>query len=184
MAEKKKPLFKLVPEIQDFAERFDNYVVDGDKIVNPDTGECLDLSIIENLQAEYEEKMKSCIYVYRRFDQQISGIDAQIAYLKGQIKDLEDHKSAVENRKKAFAKYMLYWTEGKSWKAADNSCSCYSRENRVAEIVDESLIPAKYYTIVTEKKFDKKALLNAMQKQGIEVPGAQVVISSISFMTR
>lgn len=184
MAEKKKQLFKLVPEIQDIAERFDNCVVVDNKLVNPETGECLDLSVIESLQAEFEEKMKSCIYVYKRFDQQIAGIDAQIKYLEDQIDALKAHKNAVENRKKHFAKYMLYWTEGKTWKASDKSCSCYSRENHVAEIVDEKLIPPEFYTVVTEKKFDKAAIKNAIEKQGIEVPGAKVVVSSISFITR
>lgn len=129
---------------------------------DPDTGEILDASALEQLQIDRDEKVENiCLY--------IKDLKAEAVALDNEKKALEARKAAAEKKSDSLSRYLQSMLAGEKFKTA--RCAVSYRKTQAVNIVDESLLPNEYLRFKTTSAPDKTAIKDAI-KAGKDVPGA------------
>lgn len=129
---------------------------------DPETGEILDESALNDLQMKREDKIENiCLY---------------IKDLRAEAKALSDERDALKKREEAalrkavsVSNYLQRELAGEKFKSS--RCAVSYRKTDSVNITDETLIPAEYMrtkTTVEPNKVEIKKIL----KSGETVPGA------------
>lgn len=124
---------------------------------------------LEGLAGELDIKAESYVYVIKEYEGQIENIKKEIERLTARKKVAEN---AIERLKNA----LLYAMQTTGTKKCGGDLYTISVRNNAPQLgqLDESLIPEKYFNVVTEKKLDKKTLLadvKAAEKEGKHIDG-------------
>ena len=133
-------------------------------------GEIDEQTFNDTLQAMgTEEKLESYCKVIRQ-------LEADAEMLKAEKERIENKKKTVDNSigrmKKAVIEFMK---ASGSTKSTAGTFTVALSTSKATKIVDESLIPKKYF-IKQEPKIDKKAILE-MLKSGAKVKGCELQIN-------
>lgn len=134
------------------------------------SGEIDEQTFNDTLQAMgTEEKLESYCKVIRQ-------LEADAEMLKAEKERIENKKKTVDNSigrmKKAVMEFMK--ASGTN-KASAGTFTVSLSTSKATKIIDESLIPKKYF-IKQEPKIDKKAILE-MLKSGAKVKGCELQIN-------
>ena len=134
-----------------------------------ENGEIDEQVVLDTMEAiGASEKLESYCYVQKTLEAEIAAFKAEIERLTARKASLEKQ---VERMKAAQVDFMLA-TGQKS--AAAGTFKLSIRENKSVDVIDESVIPPEFMTVVPEtRKPDKKAMLAAL-KNGEQICGAAI----------
>lgn len=124
----------------------------------------------ECIQALIEEKSSNIVKVIRDYDTDIEKLDAEIKRMQA----LKKHKQKKIDALKLYTQECMERLGTKKINTYLGDIKI-RKGTGVIEFIDESLIPQKYKTIVTETKIDKNAIKKDI-KSGEIVDGAMLVI--------
>lgn len=131
----------------------------------------VDTTKIDELQVELDTKIENIALYIKNLKAEKEAIDAE-------VKTMKERSDRLDKRVESLKSYLtngMMAAEKDSFKSPKTEISF--RKSYVTEILDEDQIPEDYKKEVlnVEVKIDKNAIKDAIRKQGIEVPGAQVV---------
>ena len=134
------------------------------------SGEIDEQTFNDTLQAMgTEEKLESYCKVIRQ-------LEADAEMLKAEKERIENKKKTVDNSVGRMKKAVIDFMKASgSTKSTAGTFTVALSTSKATKIVDESLIPKKYF-IKQEPKIDKKAILE-MLKSGAKVKGCELQIN-------
>ena len=134
------------------------------------SGEIDEQTFNDTLQAMgTEEKLESYCKVIRQ-------LEADAEMLKSEKERIENKKKTVDNAIGRMKKAVIDFMKASgSTKSTAGTFTVALSTSKATKIVDESLIPKKYF-IKQEPKIDKKAILE-MLKSGAKVKGCELQIN-------
>jgi hypothetical protein len=131
---------------------------------DPETGEILDASALEQLQIDRDEKVENiCLY--------IKDLYAEADAIYNERRALEEREKASEKKADSLSRYLQSMLAGEKFKTP--KCAVSYRKTQAVNIVDETLIPNEYLRFKTTSAPDKAAIKDAI-KAGKDVPGAML----------
>lgn len=136
--------------------------------IDPETGEIVDESALEKLNAlqmEKDEKVESCLIMYKNLLAEAEAINAE-------KKNLDAREKQAKSKAEWIFRYVEKNLEGEKFSTPKVSVSY--RKSESIEIIDESAIPEKYIKVKTTTQPDKTAIKKAI-KWGEAVMGAKLV---------
>lgn len=139
-------------------------VKDGDMVVDTDTGEVLDVSALDALVMERDEKLTN-------IGKWILDLKADAKAIREREISLAERRKAKENKAEQLTEYMNVVLAGKKFECADFKASY--RKSQAVEVTDPDKVPASFL-IVQEPKVDKAGIKKAL-RSGEEVPGCKLV---------
>lgn len=129
---------------------------------DPETGEILDETALEQLQMDRDEKIENiCLY--------IKDLYAETDAIYNERRALEEREKASEKKADSLSRYLQVMLNGQKFKTA--KCAVSYRKTQAVQITDESLLPKEYLRFKTTSAPDKTAIKDAI-KAGKDVPGA------------
>lgn len=129
---------------------------------DPETGEILDTSALEELKMERSEKIENICLV-------IKDLRAETAAIKAE-RDALDSRMRTSTRKADWlSNYLQNMLAGEKFKTA--KCAVSYRKSETVEFTDQDLVPDEYWRVKTTREPDKTALKTAL-KAGESIPGA------------
>ena len=129
---------------------------------DPETGEILDETALEQLQMDRDEKIENiCLY--------IKDLYAEADAIYNERRALEEREKASEKKADSLSRYLQTMLDGQKFKTA--KCAVSYRKTQAVQITDESLLPKEYLRFKTTSAPDKTAIKDAI-KAGKDVPGA------------
>ena len=138
-------------------------------LIEVDDSEGLKLAL-EQLDGEIETKVENSVKV-------IKSIEGDILALKEEEKRLAGRRKALENKVSSMKEYIehnLNFIEDKKVKTTLFTVAMQNNKKSV-NILNEEVIPEEYVKTVTTTSIDKVALYEAMEKQGLEIDGVELV---------
>lgn len=127
---------------------------------DPETGEILDESALEQLQMDRDEKIENiCLF--------IKDLKAEAAALDAEKKNLDARAIVAKRKSDSLSRYLQAMLNGEKFKTA--RCSVSYRKTQAVNVTDQSMIPKEFIRIKEEP--DKVSLKEAL-KEGYEIPGA------------
>jgi len=129
---------------------------------DPETGEILDASALEQLQMDRDEKIENiCLY--------IKDLKAEAKALAEEAKALSDRKEHSQHKADSLSKYLQAMLDGQKWKS---SKAVISYRKTVSVMVDDiDALPPGYIRI---KKEPDKVLIKECIKAGGTMTGAHL----------
>ena len=141
------------------------HVLDGGLIVDEETGEVLfDSENLEQLQAAYEEKLEA-VGLF------IKNLESDAAAIREEEKKLAARRHVMENKAKRLREYMLL-NLGDGEKVKTARIEIGTRYTEAVHVDDDAEVPEEYMRIKAEPN---KTALKAALKNGVEIPGVQMV---------
>ena len=138
-------------------------------LIEIDDSEGLKLAL-EQLDGEIETKVENSVKV-------IKSIEGDILALKEEEKRLAGRRKALENKISSMKEYIehnLNFIDDKKVKTTLFTVAMQNNKKSV-NILNEEVIPEEYVKTVTTTSIDKVALYEAMEKQGLEIYGVELV---------
>ena len=138
-------------------------------LIEVDDSEGLKLAL-EQLDGEIETKVENSVKV-------IKSIEGDILALKEEEKRLAGRRKALENKVSSMKEYIehnLNFIDDKKVKTTLFTVAMQNNKKSV-NILNEEVIPEEYIKTVTTTNIDKVALYEAMEKQGLEIDGVELV---------
>lgn len=149
-----------------------NYLYLGDTMVDADTGEVLDdeaaalvINELNNLQLAREEKLENTACW-------VKGMDADIAALRAEEKNLEQRRKSLENKREHVFNWLYENLDGE--KIVSPRVKVAYRKAKSVDVTDLSAIPDSYKRVKTIEEPDKVAIKDAY-KAGEQIPGTVLV---------
>ena len=131
---------------------------------DPETGEILDASALEQLQMDRDEKIENiCLY--------IKDLRAETAAIKAEKDALDSRMKASSRRADSLTNYLQNMLNGEKYKSA--KCAVSYRRSASVEVLNQDLIPPEYLRTKTTVEPDKTAIKDAL-KEGTEIPGVRL----------
>ena len=131
---------------------------------DPETGEILDETALEQLQMDRDEKIENiCLY--------IKDLYAEADAIYNERRALEEREKASEKKADSLSRYLQVMLNGQKFKTA--KCAVSYRKTQAVQITDENLLPKEYLRFKTTSAPDKTAIKDAI-KAGVSVPGAHI----------
>lgn len=129
---------------------------------DPETGEILDASALEQLQIDRDEKIENiCLY--------IKDLRAEAKALAEESKALSERKERSQRKAESLSNYLQVMLGGQKWKS---SKAVVSYRKTVSVVVDDiDALPSGYLRI---KKEPDKALIKECIKAGGTMTGAHL----------
>ena len=129
---------------------------------DPDTGEILDASALEQLEMDRDEKIENiCLY--------IKDLKAEAKALADEAKALSERKERSQSKTESLSRYLQAMLDGQKWKSAK---AIVSYRKTVSVMVDDiDALPPGYVRI---KKEPDKALIKECIKAGGTMTGAHL----------
>lgn len=131
---------------------------------DPETGEILDASALEQLQMDRDEKIENiCLY--------IKDLAAEATAIKAEESALADRRKASERKGESLKRYLQAMLDGQKWKSSKAVVSYRKTQSVIVDNLDE--IPNDFMRIKTTSEPDKVAIKDAL-KAGTEVAGCHL----------
>ena len=131
--------------------------------VDLETGEIIDMEMLQELQMEREQKIRNVILW-------IKNLRADAEALKAQKDAFAARQKATENKIDSLKQYLSATIAGENIKAVEYTISW--RKTVGTDIVDAAAIPDEFL-IKQEPKVDRASILAAL-KHGAIIPGVQL----------
>ena len=141
-------------------EAIERCVIDGENVVDTETGEVLDVEALNALHMAFEEKAENIAMFIRN-------LDAEAAALKEQIGIFTARKRATENKRDSLKEYLAYCLQGKPFKTSRVKVSF--RKSESVKVTAQEQIP-ETYLVYSAPTVDKAGIKKAL-KSGENVPG-------------
>mgnify|MGYP002624484933 CR=1 FL=1 len=145
--------------------RLNNCFVIDENVVDIETGEIFDKYYLDQLEMMKEEKIENIA-------KWIKNLDSDIEQLKKQKDAFATRQKVAENKRDSLKNYLSMFLNYQKWDAKDKSVSVSFRKSEAVKIVDESVIPRKWF-IKQEPKLDKAGIKAAL-KLNTKVRGAEL----------
>lgn len=162
-------LYEINHALDDILNRF---IMEDGQLLDSETGELLEddaaaavFSDLDALQMERSEKMENLACW-------IKGMDADVAAMKAEEKNLAARRKALENKRERIFNFLYENLNGE--KVNSPRVKVSYRKTQSIDITDLSAIPDSYIRTKTITEPDKVAIKDAY-KAGEEVPGAKLV---------
>lgn len=148
---------------EEFVAAFENIEVD-------ENGEILDLSALEEVEGEFDNKAEN-IALY------IKNLSSMSAQIKDEESNLYRRRKSIDNKVDSLKRYLSGCMDrvGKD-KLETPKCRISFRSSTAVKIENESDLPEEFVKVTETKKPDKKALGEAI-KAGREIDGVSLVTS-------
>lgn len=131
---------------------------------DPETGEILDASALEQLQMDRDEKIENvCLY--------IKDLKAEAAAISTERKSLESRQRHAENKAESLSRYLQDMLAGQKWKSSKAVVSYRKTQSVIVDDLDA--IPVEYMRIKTVSEPDKMVIKDAL-KDGAEIAGVHL----------
>lgn len=131
---------------------------------DPETGEILDASALEQLQIDRNEKIENiCLY--------IKDLKAESAAIKAEKDALDARMKASVKKAESLTNYLQQQLDGEKFKTT--KCVVSYRRTQSVDIFDRDALPMDYIRIKTSTEPDKVMIKDAI-KAGKDVPGARL----------
>ena len=126
---------------------------------------------LESIDSAIEQKADGVMYVIRNLEVDVIG-------LKDEEKRLKSKREAAERKIKRLKQYLQENMEAVGKTKFKTQLFAYNIQNNPAslKLTDEKLIPEKYYTVETSRKYDNKAIKDDL-KAGKVINGAELKTS-------
>lgn len=123
---------------------------------------------LDSIDEAIEDKANNIGFVVQNLTADIEGYKKEEARLAGK-------RRAAENKVKSLKTYLQDNMERLDRKKIKTDLFSFNVQNNPAstKIVDENIIPSKYFETETVKKFDKRAMLDDL-KQGQVIAGVEM----------
>lgn len=141
-------------------EAIERCVLDGENVVDTETGEVLDVETLDNLKMTFAEKAENIAMFIRN-------LDAEAAALKEQKNIFVARQKAAENKRDALKDYLAMCLQGKPFKT--DRVKVTFRKSEAVKVTDQVSIPDRYFYFA-DVKLDKTEVKKAL-KAGENVPG-------------
>ena len=129
---------------------------------DPETGEILDESALEQLQLDRDEKIENiCLF--------IKDLKAEAAALDAEKKNLDARASVAKKKSDSLSRYLQAMLDGEKFKTA--RCSISYRKTSAVIVDDENELPELCVRI---KKEPNKTAIKDYINAGVSVPGANI----------
>lgn len=129
---------------------------------DPETGEILDDSALQNLQMERETKLENLILW-------VKDLRAEEEAIQNEEEALKARREANHRKGDSITRYIQNSLAGEKFKTA--KCAVSYRKSETVEFSDQDLVPDEYWRVKTTREPDKTALKTAL-KAGESIPGA------------
>ena len=126
---------------------------------------------LESIDSAIEQKADGLMYVIRDLEVDVIG-------LKDEEKRLKSKREVAERKIKRLKQYLQENMEAVGKTKFKTQLFAYNIQNNPAslKLTDEKLIPEKYYTVETSRKYDNKAIKDDL-KAGKVINGAELKTS-------
>lgn len=126
---------------------------------------------LESIDSAIEQKSDGVMYVIRNLEVDVIG-------LKDEEKRLKSKREVAERKIKRLKQYLQENMEAVGKTKFKTQLFAYNIQNNPAslKLTDEKLIPEKYYTVETSRKYDNKAIKDDL-KAGKVINGAELKTS-------
>ena len=126
---------------------------------------------LESIDSAIEQKADGVMYVIRNLEVDVIG-------LKDEEKRLKSKREVAERKIKRLKQYLQENMEAVGKTKFKTQLFAYNIQNNPAslKLTDEKLIPQKYYTVETSRKYDNKAIKDDL-KAGKVINGAELKTS-------
>lgn len=126
---------------------------------------------LESIDSAIEQKADGVMYVIRNLEVDVIG-------LKDEEKRLKSKREVAERKIKRLKQYLQENMESVGKTKFKTQLFAYNIQNNPAslKLTDEKLIPEKYYTVETSRKYDNKAIKDDL-KAGKVINGAELKTS-------
>lgn len=126
---------------------------------------------LESIDSAIEQKADGVMYVIRNLEVDVIG-------LKDEEKRLKSKREVAERKIKRLKQYLQENMEAVGKTKFKTQLFSYNIQNNPAslKLTDEKLIPEKYYTVETSRKYDNKAIKDDL-KAGKVINGAELKTS-------
>lgn len=129
---------------------------------DPETGEILDESALEQLQMDRDEKIENiCLF--------IKDLKAEAAALDAEKKNLDVRASVAKKKSDSLSRYLQAMLDGEKFKTA--RCSISYRKTSAVIVDDENELPELCVRI---RKEPNKTAIKDYINAGVSVPGAHI----------
>lgn len=129
---------------------------------DPETGEILDESALEQLQLDRDEKIENiCLF--------IKDLKAEAAALDAEKKNLDARASVAKKKSDSLSRYLQAMLAGEKFKTA--RCSISYRKTSAVIVDDENELPELCVRI---RKEPNKTAIKDYINAGVSVPGAHI----------
>lgn len=129
---------------------------------DPETGEILDESALEQLQLDRDEKIENiCLF--------IKDLKAEAAALDAEKKNLDARASVAKKKSDSLSRYLQAMLDGEKFKTA--RCSISYRKTSAVIVDDENELPELCIRI---RKEPNKTAIKDYINAGVSVPGAHI----------
>lgn len=124
---------------------------------DPETGEILDDSALQQLEIDRDEKVENiCLF--------IKDLRAEASALDAEKKALDDRKNAAQRKADSLSRYLQAMLGGEKFKTA--RCAVSYRKSQAVVITDQDAIPEEYIRVKVSREPDKIALKDALKTVG------------------
>nr|DAM13953.1 MAG TPA: resistance protein [Caudoviricetes sp.] len=141
-------------------EAIERCVLDGENVVDTETGEVLDVEALNNLKMAFAEKAENIAMFIRN-------LDAESAALKDQKNIFAARQKAAERKRDSLKEYLAFCLEGKPFKT--DRVKVTFRKSEAVKVTDQERIP-ETYLVYSAPTVDKAGIKKAL-KSGENVPG-------------
>jgi hypothetical protein len=129
---------------------------------DPETGEILDASALEQLQLDRDEKIENiCLF--------IKDLKAEAAALDAEKKNLDARSTVAKRKSDSLSRYLQAMLDGEKFKTA--RCSISYRKTSAVIVDDENELPELCVRI---RKEPNKTAIKDYINAGVSVPGAHI----------
>ena len=129
---------------------------------DPETGEILDASALEQLQLDRDEKIENiCLF--------IKDLKAEAAALDAEKKNLDARSTVAKRKSDSLSRYLQAMLAGAKFKTA--RCSISYRKTSAVIVDDENELPELCVRI---RKEPNKTAIKDYINAGVSVPGAHI----------
>lgn len=142
-------------------EAIERCVIDGENVVDTETGEVLDVEALNNLKMAFDEKAENIAMFIRN-------LEAEAAALKEQKNIFAARQKAAENKRDSLKEYLAMCLQGKPFKTDRVKVSF--RKSEAVKVTDQEQIP-ETYLVYSAPTVDKTSIKKAL-KSGETIPGA------------
>ncbi len=131
---------------------------------DPETGEILDASALEQLQIDRNEKIENiCLY--------IKDLKAESAAIKAEKDALDARMKASVKKAESLTNYLQQQLDGEKFKTT--KCVVSYRRTQSVDVFDLDALPMDYIRVKTSTEPDKTMIKDAI-KAGKDVPGGRL----------